>query len=615
MPAGWRSRPWPGPASSRRRTDRSSGATRELAALDRLFTSAIDAAAPRFALLVGEAGIGKSRLVREFAALFEERPRLVIWRQGRCLPYGEGAGLAALAEVVKAHAGILETDEAATVERKLEAVLPRGDDGNWIGRRLRSLVGLESAEGSREESFAAWTAFIEHLAVEHPAVLVLEDLHWADEAMLAFVEGLAGAADGVPLLVLATARPELLDRAARLAGEGSGFARIDLDPLTTEAARDLAGALWGEGAASAAETRDAILERSGGNPFFLSESIKLALEEPGRSLPASVQAVIAARLDALPGPNKALLAEAAVVGHTFWPGALLALDSRSPEDVEEGLAFLVARQLIVEERASSVAGERQYAFWHALTREVAYRPTAARVRLRAHVAAAGWIERAAGGRPEQVAEVLAHHHVTALDLARSLRDQQQVDSLVAPAGAVSGAGRRARLRLRSGDRGAVLQAGARLAASRPPPRARLIRSWQVPLSHRSHPGGPRAPCGRRRLLSARGRPQRSGALWGRAVHVAGEPRRSGLRRQIPDRDATPRPRSPDPRSGHGAQGGLVPPRRRAHGPSWRRGRRRSLPGRREALGHPSPPDAYVWRAEGRAALGAGDWMQRLRPGS
>ena len=149
----------------------------------------------------------------ELFAYIDARPELTTWRQGRCLPYGEGITFWALGEILKAHTGILESDPPDVAEEKLDAVLPEGAERAWFRQRLLPLLGIEATSSAeREELFTAWRRFLEQVADERPTVLVFEDLHWADEAMLAFLEHLADLAEGVPLLLVGTARPELYER-------------------------------------------------------------------------------------------------------------------------------------------------------------------------------------------------------------------------------------------------------------------------------------------------------------------------------------------------------------------------------------------------------------------
>ncbi len=174
----------------------------------------------------------------------------------------------------------------------------------------------------------------------------------------------------------------------------------------------------------AADLRASIAEQAQGNPFYAEESARLVRDraegEPRTSLLAgSVQAVIAARLDALAPELKAVLSDAAVVGDVFWDGLLAAMSDRGPDEVARALDELTAKQLVYRVRSSSMAGEREYAFGHALAREVAYGQLPRLERAKKHAAVAGWIEKKAGDRGEELAEILAHHYATALDLARA----------------------------------------------------------------------------------------------------------------------------------------------------------------------------------------------------
>ena len=227
------------------------GRSVELSYLTALLEKAADSSSPQVALIVGDAGIGKSRLVAELLAHVDSSPRLVTWRQGRCPPYGEGITFWALAEILKAHAGILETDDRPAVETKLEEVLPEGEDRPWLRQRLRALLGLETTEADQEENFTAWLRFLEDLAAPRPAVLVLEDLHWADQALLDFLEFFALHVTHVPLMIVATARPELFERRPSFAA-GVRINRIALEPLSQDETEELVASVLDEIAADAA---------------------------------------------------------------------------------------------------------------------------------------------------------------------------------------------------------------------------------------------------------------------------------------------------------------------------------------------------------------------------
>jgi class 3 adenylate cyclase/tetratricopeptide (TPR) repeat protein len=387
--------------------------------------------------LVGEPGIGKSRLVWELFQRVDAEPDLVTWRQGRSLPYGEGVAFWALAEMVKAECGILETETPAAAEAKLRdtvaSLFPDGADAARIEANIRPLLGLETDAGQagnrRDESFAAWRRFFEALADRRPVVLVFEDLHWADDNLLDFVDYLVEWASGVPLLVVGTARPELLARRAGWGGGKPNSVTLSLPALSEEQTAQLVHALL-DRSVLPAEVQRALLERSGGNPLYAEEFARLVADgRPPDELPESVQGVIAARLDALAAEEKALLQDAAVVGKVFWPGALARMDDGGHLTLEERLHALERREFIRRERESSVAGETEYAFRHLLVRDVAYGQIPRPARATKHERVASWIETL--GRADSHAEMVAHHYAAAIGFARAAG--QGVEALVGPA--------------------------------------------------------------------------------------------------------------------------------------------------------------------------------------
>jgi class 3 adenylate cyclase len=286
----------------------------DLALLKGIFDKTVAAESVQLVTVVGEPGLGKSRIVAELGAYVDARPELITWRQGRCLPYGEGITFWALGEIVKAHAGILESDASQVASDKLEALLPEGPEREWFRQRLLPLLGIEAtSQAEREELFTAWRRFLEQVAVDSPAVLVFEDLHWADDAMLGFLEHLADRAEGVPLLVVGTARPELYERHPDYANGLRNANTINLDPLSQEETARLVSALL-QTTVILAELQQPILDRAGGNPLYAEEFVRLLkdrdlLVKKGSSwelkegaevpFPDSVQALIAARLDRL----------------------------------------------------------------------------------------------------------------------------------------------------------------------------------------------------------------------------------------------------------------------------------------------------------------------------
>jgi class 3 adenylate cyclase/tetratricopeptide (TPR) repeat protein len=388
------------------------GRAREVALLEDALERTLGERSPQLVTLVGVPGIGKSRLVLELYGAVERYPDLISWRHGRCLPYGDGVTFWALGEMVKAQAGILEGDEPDAAERKLAAAV----SDSWIASHLRPLVGLSGgAEGGadqRDEAFAAWRRWFEELADERPLVLVFEDLHWADDHLLEFVDHLVEWASGVPLLVVCTARPELLGRRPDWGGGKPNALTISLSPLSDEETAWLFGALLS--AVLPAETQAELLARAGGNPLYAEEFARMLRDRGSLSVvPETVQGLIAARLDLLEPRLKALLQDAAVIGKRFWMGALRSL-AEEERVLEVELHELERKEFIRRERATSVVDETEYSFRHLLVRDVAYGQIPRAERAAKHLAAARWLEQL--GRREDHAEMLAHHYLLALEL-------------------------------------------------------------------------------------------------------------------------------------------------------------------------------------------------------
>jgi class 3 adenylate cyclase/tetratricopeptide (TPR) repeat protein len=439
------------------------GRERELVVLHELLVRVREESSPQLVTLVGVPGIGKSRLVHELMQMVEHGGVLTYWRRGRSLSYGEAVPLWALSEIVKAQAGILESDRVEDVEQKLRDEVSRlvheVRDATWVESHIRVLAGIAAdvAKGgdTRSEAFAAWRRFFEALAEHRPLVLVFEDLHWADDELLDFVDYLVEWASGVPILIVCTARPELLDRRPAWGGGKLNATTLSLVPLSeADTSRLLASLL--DRPLLAAEVQADLLARAGGNPLYAEQYAQMLLDESGdadMSIPESVQGVIAARLDRLPPEEKTLLQDAAVMGKVFWLGGVV--DGRSHRDAETALHALDRKGFVRRARASSVAEETEFTFLHILVRDVAYGQIPRGERAEKHRRAAEWIESL--GRPEDHAETLAYHYVSALELARSSR--QPTEELAD----------RARIALReAGDRAAALNAfdaGARSYAS------------------------------------------------------------------------------------------------------------------------------------------------------
>src|SRR4051812_366702 len=393
------------------------GRDRELELLRSLLARVRDERSAQLVTLVGVPGIGKSRLVTELFREVDEERDLIRWRQGRCVPYGESITFWALGEIVKAEAGILESDSPGDAEDKLSnaiaQLVPDEADARWLEAELRALVGLAGeAQPGAEAATAAWRRFLDAVAERGPTVLVFEDLHWADDGLLDFLDDLVDWLRTAPVLVVGTARPELLERRRGWGGGKANATTISLQPLNEAETTSLISGLLDQ-PLQLAEERQTLLERAGGNPLFAEQYVRM-LAERGTTgpLPESVHGVIAARLDALPRTEKELLQDAAVQGKVFWLGGLTAESS-----AEEPLRALERKDFVRRERQSTVAGDVQYAFQHVLLRDVAYGQIPRGERAAKHRRAAEWIEGL--GRPDDHAELLAHHYTSALELARA----------------------------------------------------------------------------------------------------------------------------------------------------------------------------------------------------
>jgi len=410
------------------------GRDREMEVLDRAYAEVEDRGEPRLVTILGDAGVGKSRVVREFWERLGDRSPETLRRTGRCLSYGQGITYWPLAEVLKEHLGIFESDPPSVALERLGS------------REILGLtLGLDVTHGlhplaARDRFQDAWVEFLEEIVAARPAVVLIEDIHWGEEQLLDLLERLVRDTRG-PLLLLATARHELLDHRPGWGGRVRGTT-LELDALSSEDAVQLLDELLG--GTLPAGLREVVVQRAEGNPFFVEELLgtlidRQLLERQNGSwhlsalpadfaVPDTVQAVVAARVDLLDPAEKQALQAASVIGRIFWAGPVYEL----VHDSEPDLRILEERDFIRRRPGSSIAGDREYAIKHALTREIAYAglPKARRARL--HAAFARWLERVGEGRDEDTA-LLAHHYAEAVrpddaDLAWA-GDQGELETL------------------------------------------------------------------------------------------------------------------------------------------------------------------------------------------
>ena len=413
------------------------GRDHELELLRSLYGRVASSGRAQLVTVYGDPGIGKSRLTGEFLAWAEGQPVRPSVMRGRCLPYGEGVSYWPLAEIVKAYTGVLDSDAPevalSKVGRLAGDILSEAPDPDRAAAALAFTFGLEDARFGfgelpprqvRLETHDAWRALFTGLAAKSPVLVVVEDIHWADDALLDLLEDLADRIPA-PLLFLCPARPDLAQRRAGWGGGKRNFSSIFLEPLSHDDAARLVELLLAVEELPAS-TREAMVEHADGNPFFLEEIVRhliddgrivragdrwQAAEDIGEIvIPDTVQGVLAARIDLLPAEERRALRSAAVVGRVFWKGPVATLLDGDSERLDDILGRLEDRELVTSQVGSTVAGEREFVFKHVLTRDVAYGTLARRDRARAHAAVAAWIESAAGARQREFADLLAHHY-------------------------------------------------------------------------------------------------------------------------------------------------------------------------------------------------------------
>ena len=418
----------------------------DLALLQSTYARTLRESSTQLVTITGEPGVGKTRLTNEFRRL-GGRPA-----GARVLAPGAIAPLRRRHHVLGARRdrqGPGRNPGVGPARRCARQAGCRGRRG--VGGQRRTGVAQEQprrrssaparrgATATPETSFAAWTRFLEGVAAQRPLIVVFEDLHWADEQLLGFVEHLVDWSTGVPLLVLCTARPELYERSAGWGGGKRNSNTISLSPLGPENTARLLAALL-DRAVLPAQTQTRLIEHAGGNPLYAEEFVRMLsdqglltpegeLRDGDIRVPENVQSLIAARLDTLPPERKALLHDAAVFGKVFWSGGVAAMSGVDEPSVRAGLHELVRKELVRGARESSVRNQAEFAFWHALVRDVAYSQIPRGRRASKHVAAAEWIEAMAGDRVTDHAELLAYHYEQALELTRISDPDADLDPL------------------------------------------------------------------------------------------------------------------------------------------------------------------------------------------
>ena len=383
----------------------------------------------RLVSVIGHGGIGKSRLAWEFEKYIDGVVGSVYWHHGRSPAYGDGISYWALAEMVRGRAGIAETDDSALATTRLRDALadwlPDEQERRWVEPRLAGLLALDAMPaGSRDELFAAWRTFFERIAERGPAVLVFEDIQWADEGMLDFVTELLDRSRNLPIFVVALTRPELYERRPGWGGNLRSLTTMTLEPLErTQMAQLVTGTV--PGIPDRATT--VIVDRAEGIPLYAVETIRMLLDRGDLhrsaegtfdisskldelAVPHSLQALIGARLDGLGEKERRLIQSAAVMGKSFTVESLAAVSGESSEQLRARLADLVRRQMLQVDVDPRSSERGQYQFVQAVVREVAEAALSRADRRALHLAAARYYESLSD---DELAGVQASHYVAA----------------------------------------------------------------------------------------------------------------------------------------------------------------------------------------------------------
>jgi predicted ATPase/class 3 adenylate cyclase len=464
------------------------GRERELRLAKDVFHATAEEGHSHLLSVVGVAGIGKSRLAWEFEKYVDGLVEEAWWHRGRCLAYGEGVAYWALAEMIRMRARITEDEPAEEALAKLSSVLDEivadAGDRAFVEPRLQHLLGLaDRVAPDRQDLFSGWRLFLERMAEQYPVILVVEDIQWADAALIEFLEYLLEWSRAFPIFVLTLARPEVSERHETWGAGIRSFTSLQLEPLPDAAIDALLRGLV-PGLPADAVTR--IRERADGIPLYAVETVRSLLDRglleategeyrvvgdlTRLDVPETLHALIASRLDGLPERERRLLQDAAVLGKTFSARGLAALAPQA-EDVEGLLATLVRKELLFLDTDPRSPERGQYGFLQALVQRVAYETLSRRDRKAKHLAAARYLSEQAGIEPDEIAEVIATHYLDAHRAEPGSADASEIKE--AAREWLTRAGERAASLAATDDALRIFSAAAELA-DEPLDRARLL---------------------------------------------------------------------------------------------------------------------------------------------
>jgi class 3 adenylate cyclase/tetratricopeptide (TPR) repeat protein len=420
------------------------GRDRELRLVKELFHASEEEQRAQLVTIAGIAGIGKSRLAWEFEKYVDGLAGGVWWHRGRCLSYGDGIAYWALAEMVRMRCGIVEDEEPAQAVEKLRATiadhLSDVREREWVEPRLAHLLGLEEgAPGDQENLFSAWRILFERLAERGPVALVLEDMQWADEGLLDFLEYLVEWSRNHPIFVLALARPEFSERRPGWGAGKRSFSSLHLEPLPPAAMSEL---LTGLVPGLPDDLRVRILEQAAGVPLYAVETVRMLLDQgmltregdvtvptgaiETLQVPETLHALVAARLDNLTPVERRVVQDGAVLGKTFTKQGLASVSGLSEGDVEALLGSLVRKEVLSIQADPRSPERGQYAFLQDIVKQVAYESIGRQDRKAKHLAAAAFLGSLTPGGEDELAEVLASHLLDAYNAAPQDEDAPEI---------------------------------------------------------------------------------------------------------------------------------------------------------------------------------------------
>jgi DNA-binding SARP family transcriptional activator len=454
------------------------GRVREKRRVHDAFEQALGDRSCQLFTVVGAPGVGKSRLVAEF---LDDVVGQALIARGRCLPYGEGITYWPVREAVRDAAALDDTDSAEANVLRLTALLEGADDARLVAEKVAEVVGLSDRTSAAEETFSAVRTFAETLARRMPLVLVFDDIHWAEPTFLDLVDHMVEWASDAPILVVCIARPELLETRSHWGGGKANATSIRLEPLSEADSAALLANLAGPELGGSSRQR--IVETAGGNPLFVEEMLALFLED-GRQgddveVPATIQALLATRLDRLPEDERLVIEAASIEGKVFHEASVAELSSAEHEAVHACLLALARRDLIRSDRPD-FAGQRAYHFRHLLIRDAAYDSIPKETRARLHELHAVWLDRN-GQETAELEEISGYHYEQAF-LYRS--ELGPVDDAVrtlgrAAAERLGAAGRRAFMRSDAPAGVNLISRSVALLAPDDPYRVELIPNVRV----------------------------------------------------------------------------------------------------------------------------------------